>query len=137
MVMLPENYDPSKENEDDYMNERQLEYFRLKLEEWKTSLLNQSVETMDMLKQEGEASAPDELDRASEAAEKSLELHKRDRERKLIKKIDAALDRIKDGTFGYCEVTGDPIGVRRLMARPIATMTVEAQEAKEKAEEKK
>lgn len=134
MTTLPENYQPSDDEE--YMNENQLEYFRLKLEEWKSSLLSQSAETLDMLKQEDASSAADDVDRASDEEDKSFELHKRDRERKLIKKIDAALDRIKDGTFGYCEVTGDPIGIGRLMARPIATMSIEAQEAYEKQEKK-
>ena len=115
------------------MNARQREYFRRKLNAWREELLKESSQTLQHL-QEDNISAPDIADRASTESERSLELRTRDRERKLIGKIDAALRRIKDGEYGYCEVTGDPISLGRLRARPIATMTVEAQERHERRE---
>ena len=124
-IVLPPDYKPS-ENEE-YMNEMQLEYFRKKLLEWKKSLLEQSKDTLDDLKQ-------DQIDRASLEADKALELRTRDRARKLISKIDEALKRIEDGSYGYCEETGDPIGVDRLEVRPVATLSIEAQERHERME---
>ena len=130
-IVLPPDYKPS-ENEE-YMNEMQLEYFRKKLLEWKKSLLEQSKDTLDDLKQGG-LNQPDQIDRASLEADKALELRTRDRARKLISKIDEALKRIEDGSYGYCEETGDPIGVDRLEVRPVATLSIEAQERHERME---
>ena len=115
------------------MNEKMREYFRQKLLTWRADLLQESEETLASL-QEGGLQEPDIADRASRETDRSLELRTRDRERKLISKIDAALRRIDEGEYGFCEVTGDPIGLRRLIARPVATMTVEAQEAHERRE---
>lgn len=115
------------------MNERQLEYFRRKLLNWKADLLDESRTTVTAL-QDGTRSIPDVADRASEETDRALELRTRDRQRKLITKIDAALRRIEEGEYGYCEVTGDPISLKRLDARPIATMTLEAQERHERRE---
>ena len=130
-IVLPPDYKPS-ENEE-YMNEMQLEYFRKKLLEWKKSLLEQSKDTLDELKQGG-LNQPDQIDRASLEADKALELRTRDRARKLISKIDEDLKRIEDGSYGYCEETGDPIGVDRLEVRPVATLSIEAQERHERME---
>ena len=130
-VSLPPDYKPS-ENEE-YMNEMQLEYFRQKLLEWKKSLIGQSMDTLDELKQGG-LNQPDQIDRASLESDKALELRTRDRARKLISKIDEALKRIEDGTYGYCEETGDPIGLERLEVRPVATLSIEAQERHERME---
>ena len=115
------------------MNERQLEYFRRKLNAWKDDLLNESRSTVAVL-QDDTRNIPDVADRASEETDRALELRTRDRQRKLIAKIDAALRRIDEGEFGYCEMTGDPISLKRLDARPIATMTLEAQERHERRE---
>jgi DnaK suppressor protein len=112
------------------MNPLQLEYFRLKLLQWRGELLSESTETLQHLKEES-LSEPDIADRATLETDRYTELRTRDRERKLIQKIDEALQRIEDGTYGYCEETDEPIGVRRLDARPIATLTVEAQERHE------
>ncbi len=130
-VSLPPDYKPS-ENEE-YMNEMQLEYFRQKLLEWKKSLIGQSMDTLDELKQGG-LNQPDQIDRASLESDKALELRTRDRARKLISKIDEALKRIEDKTYGYCEETGDPIGLERLEVRPVATLSIEAQERHERME---
>lgn len=130
-VFLPDDYRPA-ENEP-FMNERQLEYFRRKLIIWKQELLEQSSETIENL-QDSARSVPDIADRASEETDRALELRTRDRQRKLVSKIDAALRRIDNGEYGYCEVTGEPISLRRLDARPIATMTLEAQEKHERRE---
>ena len=130
-VILPPDYVPNKKEE--YMNEMQLEYFRQKLLEWKKELLAQSSDTLDDLRQGG-LNQPDDIDRASLETDKSLDLRTKDRARKLIIKIDAALDRIEDGSYGYCEETGEEIGIARLMARPIATLCVEAQERHERME---
>jgi DnaK suppressor protein len=130
-VFLPDDYRPA-ENEP-FMNERQLEYFRRKLIVWKQELLEQSSETIENL-QDSARSVPDIADRASEETDRALELRTRDRQRKLVSKIDAALRRIDSGEYGYCEVTGEPISLRRLDARPIATMTLEAQEKHERRE---
>ena len=130
-VDLPEGYRPSAD--EPFMNDMQKEFFRRKLVAWREELLHESAETLDNLKQGG-MTVPDISDRASAEADKALELRTRDRMRKVISKIDAALDRIEDGTYGYCEETGEPIGLERLIARPIATMTVEAQERHERME---
>lgn len=128
---LPASYKPS-ENED-YMCPNQLEYFRGKLTDWKHDLLNESKETLTHLKEENWAE-PDLNDRATVESETSFELRTRDRYRKLINKIEQALKRIDSGEYGYCEDTGEPIGIRRLEARPIATLTIEAQERHENYE---
>lgn len=130
-VFLPDDYRPA-ENEP-FMNERQLEYFRRKLLTWKEELLEQSAETLEGLQDSGR-NVPDIADRASEETDRALELRTRDRQRKLVSKIDAALRRIDNGEYGYCEMTGEPISLRRLDARPIATMTLEAQERHERRE---
>ena len=128
---LPDDYRPAED--EPFMNERQLEYFRRKLITWKQDLLNQSSETIDNL-QDSARAVPDLADRASEETDRALELRTRDRQRKLVAKIDAALRRIENGEYGYCEVTGEPISLKRLDARPIATMTLEAQEKHERRE---
>lgn len=115
------------------MSERQLDYFRRKLFDWKSDILRESQDTLDQL-QEDSFHLPDITDRASSETEKALELRTRDRQRKLISKIDSALRRIETGDYGYCEETGEPIGIRRLEARPIATLSLEAQERHERAE---
>jgi DnaK suppressor protein len=130
-IVLPPDYKPSADEE--YMSEMQLEYFRQKLEVWKKSLLHQSEDTLEDLRQGG-LNQPDEIDRASLEADKSLDLRTKDRARKLISKIDEALERIADGEYGYCEETGEPIGLERLEARPIATLSIEAQERHERME---
>ncbi len=130
-VFLPEDYRPAEG--EPFMNERQLEYFRRKLTNWKTDLLDDSRETMVGL-QDDTRNIPDMADRASEETDRALELRTRDRQRKLISKIDSALRRIDEGEFGYCEETGDPISLKRLDARPIATMSLEAQERHERRE---
>jgi DnaK suppressor protein len=127
---LPDDYRPSED--EPFMNDRQREYFRKKLLDWKDEILRSSRETLENL-QDSEQH-PDLTDRASSETDRALELRARDRQRKLIAKIDAALERIEDGTYGYCEETGEPIGVKRLDARPIATLSVEAQERHEKRE---
>ena len=116
-----------------FMNPRQREYFRQKLERWKDEILRESRETLENLQEESQ-NHPDIADRASSESDRALELRTRDRQRKLISKIDAALKRIEDGTYGYCEETGDPIGIARLDARPIATLSLEAQEMHERRE---
>lgn len=120
-------------DEEPYMGEPQLEYFRRLLIEWKRSILASSADTLQLL-QDGPIREPDLNDRASSETEWGIELRTRDRQRKLISKIDAALRRIDEGEYGFCEVTGEPIGLGRLIARPVATMTVEAQQAHEKRE---
>ena len=130
-VILPPDYKPSADEE--YMNEMQVEYFRQKLLDWKKSLLAQSQDTLEELRQGG-LNQPDELDRASMETDKALDLRTKDRARKLISKINDALKRIEDGTNGYCEETGEPIGVERLEARPVATLSIEAQERHERME---
>ena len=116
-----------------FMNPRQRDYFRRKLENWKDDILRESRETLENLQEESQ-NHPDMADRASSESDRALELRTRDRQRKLISKIDAALKRIEDGTYGYCEETGDPIGIARLDARPIATLSLEAQEMHERRE---
>ncbi|MDJ0895153.1 MAG: RNA polymerase-binding protein DksA [Alphaproteobacteria bacterium] len=130
-VMLPPDYVPNED--EDFMSPRQLEFFRLRLLEWKNELLRDSTDTLSSLKEESLAEA-DMADRATRETDTSLELRTRDRQRKLISKIDAALRRIEDGSYGYCEETEEPISLRRLMARPIATLSLEAQERHERME---
>ncbi|GGB37358.1 RNA polymerase-binding transcription factor DksA [Roseibium aquae] len=115
------------------MNDRQREYFKNKLLAWKDDILKESKETLAALQEESQ-NHPDLADRASSETDRSIELRARDRQRKLISKIDAALERISEGTYGYCEETGEPIALRRLEARPIATLSIEAQEAHERRE---
>ncbi len=115
------------------MNERQREYFRRKLFAWKEDILRESRETLVVLQNDNE-NLPDLADRASSETDRSIELRARDRQRKLISKIDAALARIEDGSYGYCEETGEPISLKRLDARPIATFSIEAQERHERSE---
>jgi DnaK suppressor protein len=116
-----------------FMNERQRDYFRQKLMRWRDDILKEAKETLQHLQDENQ-NHPDIADRASSETDRSIELRARDRQRKLIAKIDAALHRIDDGTYGYCEETGDPIALKRLEARPIATLSVEAQERHERRE---
>jgi len=130
-VFLPDDYKPAEG--EPFMNERQLEYFRRKLLAWKEEILEDSKETLADLAN-STRNLPDIADRASEETDRALELRTRDRQRKLVSKIDAALRRIENGEFGYCEMTGEPISLRRLDARPIATMTLEAQERHERSE---
>ena len=130
-VILPDNYKPSED--EPFMNAKQLEYFQRKLLSWKADLLVETRETLEGL-QGTTRNIPDSADRASEETDRSLELRTRDRQRKLVTKIDSALQRIAEGEFGYCEVTGEPISLKRLDARPIATMSLEAQERHERRE---
>lgn len=130
-VTLPPDYRPT--DDEPFMNERQRAFFRQKLLQWKTDLLREAELTLESL-QDGGLQEPDLADRASAEMDRALELRTRDRARKLINKIDAALDRLQDGTYGYCEETGEPIGLRRLEARPIATLSLEAQERHERME---
>ena len=133
MTKLPKNYKPTQKEK--FMNAKMKEYFRQKLVGWKKDLLKESSQTLNNLQNENEAK-PDITDRASEEIDRSFELRTRDRERKLINKIDAALQRIEDGSYGYCDETGDPISIKRLEARPVATLSLEAQEMHEKAEKR-
>jgi len=128
---LPSNYQPSEK--EPFMNAKQREYFRRRLLAWKEELLKPSSETLRHLQTES-LQEPDIADRATAETDRSVELRARDRERKLIAKIDAALKRIEDRTYGYCEETAEPIGLKRLMARPIATLSIEAQERHERIE---
>ena len=121
------------DDSEEYMNERQQEYFRMLLPDWKKSIHDAAGQTLQSL-QDGPMREPDLNDRASSETDWGIELRTRDRQRKLISKIDAALRRIDQGEYGWCEVSGDPIGLKRLIARPVATMTVEAQEAHERKE---
>lgn len=131
IVELPEGYMPSPD--EPFMNELQQEYFRQKLQAWRDDILRESAETLQNLQQDN-LREPDVADRASSETDWSVELRTRDRQRKLVSKIDSALRRLDEGEYGYCEVSGEPISLRRLDARPIATMTIEAQEAHERAE---
>ena len=128
---LQKGYRPSEE--EPFMNDNQVEYFREKLLDWKKSILSESKDTIKGMKEETR-NIPDVADRASEETDRALELRTRDRQRKLISKIDAALRRIDDGSYGYCEESGEPISLKRLDARPIATLSVEAQERHERRE---
>jgi len=130
-IVLPPDYRPSED--EPFMNERQRLYFRLKLLAWKEEIVRQTRETLVGLHEESTQHA-DLADRATSETDRALELRARDRQRKLIAKIDAALARIEDGSYGYCEETGEPIGLKRLDARPIATLSVEAQERHERRE---
>ncbi len=130
-TILDTDYKPA--DDEPFMNDRQLEYFRLKLLAWKNDILKGSRETIEQM-QEGTRNIPDVADRASEETDRALELRTRDRERKVVSKIDAALRRIEDGSFGYCDETGNPISLKRLDARPIATLSLEAQERHERKE---
>jgi len=130
-IELPPDYEPTSDEE--FMNPRQQEYFRRKLLEWKSDILRESQETLQNL-QEDNLREPDIADRASSETDWSVELRTRDRQRKLISKIESALARLDEGEYGYCEVTGEPISLKRLSARPIATMTIEAQEMHERSE---
>ena len=131
--MSAEVLDYRPTDDEPFMNPRQREYFRQKLERWKDEILRESRGTLETLQEENQ-NHPDMADRASSESDRALELRTRDRQRKLISKIDAALKRIDDGTYGYCEETGDPIGIARLDARPIATLSLEAQEMHERRE---
>lgn len=132
-VIVPTNYDPNKDKKG-YMNPIMLEYFRQKLISWRSELIRESSDTIAHTLQETELQQPDLADRASAETDHALELRTRDRERKLISKINEALQRIDDGEYGFCEETGEPIGVARLEARPVATLSLEAQERHEKME---
>ena len=125
------SYRPS--DKEQFMNERQREYFRNKLLQWKEDILKEAKETLQHLQDENQ-NHPDLADRASSETDRAIELRARDRQRKLIAKIDAALQRLEDGTYGYCEETGEPISIKRLEARPIATLSIEAQERHERRE---
>ena len=129
--VIDEGYRPTED--EPFMNERQREYFRRKLIRWKHDILKEAQETLATLQSENE-NHPDLADRASSETDRAIELRARDRQRKLIAKIDAALARIEDGSYGYCEDTGDPISLKRLEARPIATLSLEAQERHERNE---
>ena len=131
-VELPADYEPSPDEE--YMSSRQLEYFRRQLIRWREELMAEAQETLDNLRDKSYQEVGDEADRASRESEHGLELRTRDRYRKLVRKIEQALERIEDGSYGYCEDTGEPIGVMRLKARPIATLTIDAQERREMKE---
>jgi DnaK suppressor protein len=131
MLAKTKNYRPS--DKEPFMNERQREYFRAKLLAWREDILKEAKETLQHLQEENQ-NHPDLADRASSETDRAIELRARDRQRKLIAKIDEALTRIDDGTYGYCEETGEPIALRRLEARPIATLSVEAQERHERRE---
>ena len=130
-IELPEGYKPSAD--EDYMSPNQLEYFRRKLLDWRAELLQESENTISHLKEEN-WQEPDINDRATLETDAALELRTRDRYRKLVNKIDSAMARIAEGTYGYCEDTGEEIGLSRLEARPIATLTIEAQEKHERLE---
>ena len=132
MKKISKKYKPSKKEK--FMNSKMKEYFREKLIKWKKDLLKVSSSTLSELQNEENTMKPDITDRASDEIQRNIELRTRDRERKLILKIDDALKRIDDGTYGYCEETGDPISLKRLEARPVATLSVEAQEMHEKNE---
>ena len=127
-------YKPTQK--DKFMNSKMKKYFRLKLMDWKNELLKESNQTLSNLQKEENTAKPDITDRASEEMERAFELRTRDRERKLINKIDEAIKRIDDNSYGYCEETGEPISIKRLEARPVATLSIEAQEIHEKNERK-
>lgn len=131
VIVDGKDYRPSDEEE--FMSQRQLEYFKQKLLDWKEDIFRESRETLSHLQSETE-NHPDLADRASSETDRALELRTRDRQRKLIAKIDEAMRRIEDGSYGYCEETGEPIGIARLDARPIATLSLEAQERHERRE---
>ncbi|CUH69546.1 DnaK suppressor protein [Thalassovita autumnalis] len=130
-TFISDDYRPAED--EPFMNDKQLEYFRRKLLNWKADLLADTRDTIEGL-QDGTRNIPDVADRASEETDRALELRTRDRQRKLVAKIDSALRRIDEGEYGYCDVTGEPISLKRLDARPIATMSLEAQERHERRE---
>lgn len=132
---LSPDYVPSEKEE--YMNPKMLAYFRQRLLDWRDELLAESEHTLDAMREEGGIQEPDITDRASAEIDHGLELRTRDRYRKLINKIEQALEKIEQGEYGYCEETGDPIGVKRLLARPNATLSIEAQERHEREEKVK
>jgi len=134
MTKIPKNYKPTQKEK--FMNAKMKEYFRQILVNWKDELLKESSQTLNNLQNVENSAKPDLTDRASEEIDRTFELRTRDRERKLINKIDAALKRIEDGSYGYCEETGEPISLKRLQARPVATLSLEAQENHEKAEKR-
>ena len=134
MTKISKNYRPTEKEK--FMNAKMKKYFHLKLWDWKNELLKESSQTLANLQKEENTAKPDITDRASEEIERSFELRTRDRERKLINKIEAAIKKIEDGSYGYCEETGEPIGLKRLEARPVATLSLEAQEMHEKLEKK-
>ena len=133
MTKISKNYKPTQKEK--FMSAKMKEYFKQKLLNWKNELLKESSQTLNNLQNANE-SKPDLTDRASEEIDRAFELRTRDRERKLINKIDSALKRIEDGSYGYCEETGEPISIKRLEARPVATLSLEAQEMHEKAEKR-
>ena len=134
MTTISKKYRPTIKEK--FMNSKMKEYFRIKLVNWKKDLLKESSQTLKKLQKEENSPKPDLTDRATEEIERSFELRTRDRERKLINKINDALKRIDDGNYGYCEETGEPIEIKRLEARPVATLSLEAQEMHEKKEKK-
>lgn len=129
--MLDSEYRPSEDEE--FMNDQQVEYFKKKLQDWKTSIMSDGRDTIEGM-QEGTRNIPDVADRASEETDRALELRTRDRERKLVSKIDGALRRIEDGSYGWCDATGEQISLKRLEARPTANLSLEAQERHERKE---
>ena len=134
MATISKNYRPTIKEK--FMNSKMKKYFRLKLVNWKKNLLKESSQTLKKLQKEENSPKPDLTDRATEEIERTFELKTRDRERKLINKINGALKRINDGSYGYCEETGEPIKIKRLEARPVATLSLEAQEIHERKEKK-
>ena len=134
MTKIPKNYKPTQKEK--FMNAKMKEFFRQILVNWKDELLKESSQTINNLQNVENSAKPDLTDRASEEIDRTFELRTRDRERKLINKIEAAIKRIEDGTYGYCEETGEPISLKRLQARPVATLSLEAQENHEKAEKR-
>ena len=134
MTKIPKKYKPTKKEK--FMNAKMKEYFRQILVNWKGELIKESSQTLNNLQNVENSAKPDLTDRASEEIDRTFELRTRDRERKLINKIEAALNRIEEGTYGYCEETGEPISLKRLQARPVATLSLEAQENHEKAEKR-
>ena len=134
MAKISKNYKPTQKEK--FMNSKMKEYFRLKLTNWKKELVKVSSQTLSRLQKEENTAKADITDRATVEIERTFELRTRDRERKLINKIDEALKRIENGSYGYCEETGEPIGIKRLEARPVATLSLEAQEMHEKNEKK-
>ena len=134
MTKIPKNYKPTKKEK--FMNAKMKEYFRQILINWKDELLKESFQTLNNLQNDENSTKPDLTDRASDEIDRTFELRTRDRERKLINKIEAALKKIEDGTYGYCEETSEPISLKRLQARPVATLSLEAQENHEKAEKR-
>tara|TARA_B110000196_G_C21112448_1_gene648570 strand:- start:1212 stop:1622 length:411 start_codon:yes stop_codon:yes gene_type:complete len=134
MTKISKNYKPTQKEK--FMNAKMKKYFHLKLMDWKNELLKESSQTLVNLQKEENSAKPDITDRATEEIERSFELRTRDRERKLINKIDSALKRINDGNYGYCEETGEAINIKRLEARPVATLSLEAQEMHEKKKKK-